>query len=159
MTRLQNVLNTFEHLVSFSKPRVMTVGELIDQGVLDLRMGRPKDRYEGTPAKLRERIVTAADVRDDTLRELGIDGHARLTLKPFGFEGLERASELLDESGAREVYNLAAQSSSVDAASDSAAGLATRLDAVVAVSGPVDLITDGKTTRSAITSAKSLNDL
>ena len=73
MTRLQNVLNTFEHLVSFSKPRVMTVGELIDQGVLDLRMGRPKDRYEGTPAKLRERIVTAADVRDDTLRELGID--------------------------------------------------------------------------------------
>jgi len=74
MTRLQNVLNTFEHLVSFSKPRVMTVGELIDQGVLDLRMGRPKDRYEGTPAKLRERIVTAADVRDDTLRELGIDG-------------------------------------------------------------------------------------
>ena len=52
------------------------------------------------------------------LRELGIDGHARLSLKPFGFEGLERASELLAESGAREVYNLAAQSSSVDAASD-----------------------------------------
>lgn len=74
MTRLQNVLNTFEHLVSFSKPRVMTVGELIDQGVLDLRMGRPKDRYEGAPAELRERIATAADVRDDTLRKLGIDG-------------------------------------------------------------------------------------
>jgi hypothetical protein len=36
-------------------------------------MGRPKDRYEDAPEELRERIATASDVRDGTLRELGID--------------------------------------------------------------------------------------
>ncbi|GAA2077512.1 N-6 DNA methylase [Aeromicrobium halocynthiae] len=74
VSKLQNVLQSFEHFASFSKSRVMTVGELIDQGVLDMRMGRPKDRYQDAPAQLRERLATAADVRDDTLREVGIDG-------------------------------------------------------------------------------------
>lgn len=73
MSKLQNVLNSFKHFASFSKSRVMTVGELVDQGVLDMRLGRPKDRYEDAPDELRERIATAADVRDGTLRELGID--------------------------------------------------------------------------------------
>jgi type I restriction-modification system DNA methylase subunit/predicted DNA-binding transcriptional regulator AlpA len=73
MRKLQNVLKSFEHFVSFSKSRVMTVGELVDQGVLDLRMGRPKDRYEDAPGELQERMATASDVRDGTLRELGID--------------------------------------------------------------------------------------
>jgi hypothetical protein len=73
MTKLQNVLKSFEHFASFSRSRVMTVGELVDQGVLNLRMGRPKDRYEGAPEQLRARIATASDVRDGTLRELGID--------------------------------------------------------------------------------------
>lgn len=73
MKKLQNVLKSFEHFAAFSKSRVMTVGELIDQGVLDLRMGRPKDRYEDAPEELQERMATASDVRDGTLRELGID--------------------------------------------------------------------------------------
>jgi hypothetical protein len=73
MQKLTNVLASFEHLASFSKSRVMTVGELIDQGVLDMRMGRPKDRYEAAPEELQERMATASDVRDGTLRELGID--------------------------------------------------------------------------------------
>ena len=73
MRKLQNVLKSFEHFASFSKSRVMTVSELIDQGVLDLRMGRPKDRYDNAPAELQQRIATASDVRDGTLRELGID--------------------------------------------------------------------------------------
>ncbi|WP_461046750.1 N-6 DNA methylase [Terrabacter koreensis] len=73
MTKLQNVLKSFEHFASFSKSRVMTVGELVDQGVLDLRMGRPKDRYEDAPEELRERLATASDVRDGTLRAVGID--------------------------------------------------------------------------------------
>lgn len=73
MRKLQNVLKSFEHFAAFSKSRVMTVSELIDQGVLDLRMGRPKDRYDNAPEELQQRIATASDVRDGTLRELGID--------------------------------------------------------------------------------------
>ena len=76
MQKLKNVVDfgaSFEHFASFSKSRVMTVGELIDQGVLDMRMGRPKDRYDDAPEELQERMATASDVRDGTLRELGID--------------------------------------------------------------------------------------
>lgn len=71
--KLKNVLASFEHFASFSHSRVMTVAELIEQGVLDLRMGRPKDRYDDAPEGLRARIATASDVRDGTLRELGLD--------------------------------------------------------------------------------------
>lgn len=73
MSQLTNNVSAFEHSVGFSKSRVVTVGELIDQNVLDLRSGRPQDRYEAAPEELRERIATAADVRDGTLHENGID--------------------------------------------------------------------------------------
>lgn len=73
MKELQNVLKSFEHFANFSKSRVMTVRELIDQGVLDLRTGRPRDRYEDAPGELQKRLATASDVRDGTLREIGID--------------------------------------------------------------------------------------
>lgn len=83
MQKLHNVLSSFEHFATFSKSRVMTVAELIDQGVLDLRTGRPKDRYEDAPEELRERIAAASDVRDGTLRELGLErdyeGYPELT--------------------------------------------------------------------------------
>jgi SAM-dependent methyltransferase len=72
--KLRNVLASFEHFANFRKSRVMTVGELVEQGVLDIRLGRPKDRYEDAPEELRDRVATAADVRDGTLREIGIDG-------------------------------------------------------------------------------------
>ncbi|MBE1604826.1 hypothetical protein [Actinopolymorpha pittospori] len=68
MRKLQNVLSAFAHFATFSKSRVMSVGELVEQGVLDLRLGRPKERYEGAPDELRERIATAADLRDGTSR-------------------------------------------------------------------------------------------
>lgn len=73
MRRLQNVLSSFEHFADFSKPRVLTVAELIDEGVLELRMGRPADRNENLPEELRDRIATADDVRDGTLREIGLE--------------------------------------------------------------------------------------
>lgn len=74
MRELQGILSGVEHLRSLSKSRIMTVGELIEQGVLDLRVGRPRERYEDAPPELRDRIVTAADVRDGTLRESDIHG-------------------------------------------------------------------------------------
>ena len=67
--RLTNILDLFEHFGAFSRSRVITVGDLIDQEVLDLRQGRPKDRYADAPKALRSRMVEARDVRDRSLRE------------------------------------------------------------------------------------------
>lgn len=83
MLKLQNVLASFEHFATVSKARVMTVGELVEQGVLEVRSGRPAERYADAPDALRERIATAADVRDGTLYDIGVDGdhdnHPELT--------------------------------------------------------------------------------
>jgi hypothetical protein len=53
---------------------VLTVGELVDRGVLDVRSGRPVDRYEDLPDRLRERIISAGDVRDGNLRGAPAEG-------------------------------------------------------------------------------------
>ena len=73
MRKLQNVLKSFEHFADFSQSRVMTVGELVDQGVVEVRLGRPRERYADAPEELQERFATASDVRDGTLREVGVD--------------------------------------------------------------------------------------
>jgi type I restriction-modification system DNA methylase subunit len=49
--------------------RVLTVGELIDQGVLDMRLGRPRGKDKPLPTELAERVVAASDVRDGTLTD------------------------------------------------------------------------------------------
>lgn len=72
--QMQSIVSYFEHVTTFPKPRVMTVGELIEQGVLDLRIGRPKERYQDAPLELRDRIATAADVRDGTLHKTSLNG-------------------------------------------------------------------------------------
>ena len=73
MQSLRNVLASFEHFTNSSRPRVMTVGELVEHGVVDLRPGLPRDRYQDAPKDLRGRIATASDVRDGTLRGSGLE--------------------------------------------------------------------------------------
>lgn len=73
LLRLKSDSFAFDYLDAFPASRVMTIGDLIDQGVLDLRPGRPKERYAEAPEELRQRIATAADIRDGTLLETGID--------------------------------------------------------------------------------------
>lgn len=73
MRKLQNVLTSFEHFAAFSQSRVMTVGELVDQGVVEVRTGRPRERYADAPEELQQRFATASDVRDGRLREVGLD--------------------------------------------------------------------------------------
>lgn len=68
--KLQSVLSSFEDFANYSRSRVMTVGELVDQGVLEVRLGRPKDRLKDLPEELRARIATASDIRDGTLRKI-----------------------------------------------------------------------------------------
>jgi SAM-dependent methyltransferase len=83
MKDLQNVFASLQEPVETASSRVLTVGELIEHGVLDMRSGRSADRYEGLPAQVRGRIVTAADVRDGNLYGTapndGIDGLPELT--------------------------------------------------------------------------------
>jgi hypothetical protein len=70
---LQNILSSLPKLGETAPSRVLTVDELISQGVVELRSGRPADRYKDLPAELRERIVTAADVRDRNLDGTSLD--------------------------------------------------------------------------------------
>jgi hypothetical protein len=67
LRELQDTLATYKEPAESGPSRVLTVGELIERGVLDLRNGRPADRYKNLPARLRARIVTAGDVRDGNL--------------------------------------------------------------------------------------------
>ncbi len=69
---LQSAVTPTEVLRNPSKPRVLTVSNLIDQNVLELRMGRSKDRYVDAPDTLQNRFATASDVRDGTLRNAGL---------------------------------------------------------------------------------------
>lgn len=74
LQKLKNVRSFYEQVTRFSDARVMTVGELIEQGVLEYRAPKPKDRYDDLPAELRARVVQAADVRDRSLDKVGIHG-------------------------------------------------------------------------------------
>lgn len=67
MQQVQNALSSFEYVESDVRSRVMTVGALVEHGILELRLGRPKDRYDDAPKSIRERIITASDVRDGRL--------------------------------------------------------------------------------------------
>jgi hypothetical protein len=64
---LQNISSSLPELGETVPSRVLTVDELIEQGLVELRSGRPADRYKDLPGRLQERIVTAADVRDGSL--------------------------------------------------------------------------------------------
>lgn len=83
--KVNDTLAFFEHSASFSYSRTITVGELIEQGVLELRQGRSKDRYADAPKLLLARIAEARDIRDGTLRtdvlEGEYPGYAELTLE------------------------------------------------------------------------------
>lgn len=74
---LQKIRNAPSNVQDFAEvrgARVYSIGELINQGVLEMRTGRPVDRYEGLPKKLRARIMTAGEVRDGTFHGNGLDG-------------------------------------------------------------------------------------
>lgn len=69
---LRESLTRLDYRAEFPKARVMTVGQLVEQGVLEVRRGHPKQRYEDAPPTFRSRVATPADVRDGTLRTTGV---------------------------------------------------------------------------------------
>ena len=56
--------NGVEFFAQHSLSRIMTVGELVDEGVIVVRRGKPKDRYDDEPDVLRARIISAGNIRD-----------------------------------------------------------------------------------------------
>lgn len=80
---LNAALALAERHPKFSRARVATIRELVEQDVLDVRAGRPTQTYDDAPRELQARIVHARDVRDGTLVEptegIGFDNHPELT--------------------------------------------------------------------------------
>ena len=93
-------------------------------------------RLAGTPWVLDPVAVGALPVRTALAAEL-------LSARPTIVRG--NASEIAAVAGAGAAGRGVDATQTVDAAAAPAVELATRLDAVVAVSGPVDLVTDGRT--------------
>ena len=93
-------------------------------------------RLAGTPWVLDPVAVGALPVRAALAAEL-------LSARPTIVRG--NASEIAAVAGAGAAGRGVDATQTVDAAAAPAVELATRLDAVVAVSGPVDLVTDGRT--------------
>jgi SAM-dependent methyltransferase len=76
-------LTAIDRQPAFSAARVLTVRDLSDQEVLDIRIGRPAQSYEELPNALQACIVTAGDIRDGDLPRavdtVGSQGHPDLT--------------------------------------------------------------------------------
>ncbi len=55
------------HLVSnVPTAKVLTIAELVDQGVLEMKAGRPRHRDNELTSEIAKRVVTAGEVRDGT---------------------------------------------------------------------------------------------
>jgi SAM-dependent methyltransferase len=68
LRELHHTLSSYREPIQSGSSRVLTIGELVEHGMLDLRSGRPADRYQNLPSRFQDRIVTAGDVRDGNLR-------------------------------------------------------------------------------------------
>lgn len=64
LRELKDTQTSLSGLGQFGPSRTLTVRELIERKVLDLRNGKPADRYKNLPERLRARIISAGDVRD-----------------------------------------------------------------------------------------------
>lgn len=65
-TAINNELDGIQYFKQQPRSRLMTVGKLVEEGVLAIRQGKPKDRYAEAPEVLRARIISAGDVRGGT---------------------------------------------------------------------------------------------
>ncbi len=71
--KLTSTLKTLTAMPAVSAPVVVSVGELVDQGVLEIKAGRHRDR-EDLPELVAERLVTVGTVRRGELPEVGPPG-------------------------------------------------------------------------------------
>ena len=67
---VQERRRTLQRISAVPSARVLTIGELVDQGLLEIKAGRPRDRGNELSADLARRVVTAADVRDGSLTDI-----------------------------------------------------------------------------------------
>lgn len=74
LARVKGTHRTLELLSAVPPARVLTIGELIDQGVLELKSGRPRDKAVVLPPELAQRVVTPGDVQDGTLNDFDDPG-------------------------------------------------------------------------------------
>ena len=65
--RLANSSKFLKLVTNVSTARIVTLGDLATQGAIEIRAGKPTDRYVDVPDRYRNRIVQASDIRDKTM--------------------------------------------------------------------------------------------
>jgi hypothetical protein len=64
---LKRVLDSSAAFEGFPAARVTSIGALVEQGVVDVQVGRSVSRYDDAPEELRSRMVRAGDIQNEGL--------------------------------------------------------------------------------------------
>lgn len=67
LRHLTNSVGVLKQLSSIPSAHIVTVGDLVAQGAIEMRPGKPEDRYSKVPGRYRDRIVHAANVKTRTM--------------------------------------------------------------------------------------------
>lgn len=128
--------NEVEEMVSFAKALVLNIGTLDDAWIASMLKAGRKASALGVPIILDPVGAGATKLRTETAKR--ILAETRVTLVRGN------ASEILALGGAAAKTRGVDAADSVDAAAERAVVLAQELGVPVAITGPVDFITDGK---------------
>lgn len=133
---MAHAANEVEEMVSFAKALVLNIGTLDDVWIASMIKAGKKASALGVPIILDPVGAGATKLRTETAKR--ILAETRVTLVRGN------ASEILALSGAASKGKGVDSADSVDAAAERAVRLAQELGVPVAITGPVDFITDGK---------------
>ena len=128
--------NEVEEMVSFAKALVLNIGTLDDAWIASMIKAGRKASALGVPIILDPVGAGATKLRTEAAKR--ILAETRVTLVRGN------ASEILALGGGAAKTKGVDAADSVDAAAERAVALAQELDVPVAITGPVDFITDGK---------------
>jgi hydroxyethylthiazole kinase len=128
--------NEVEEMVSLAKALVINIGTLSDPWIEAMFMAGKKAGKLGIPIILDPVGSGATLLRTNTFRKLSTD------IKPTIVRG--NASEILSIASASVTTKGVDAVHDVEHASETARKMALQLGCIVAITGPVDLITDGK---------------
>jgi len=132
---MAHACNEVEEMVSFARALVINIGTLSDPWIEAMFLAGRKANKLGVPVILDPVGSGATSLRTDTFRRLSN------AVRPAIVRG--NASEILSIASTRVTTKGVDAIHDVEHASDTASKIAKQLECVVAITGPVDLITDG----------------
>jgi hydroxyethylthiazole kinase len=133
---MAHAINEVEEMVGFAGALVLNIGTLTDSWVESMVKAGQKAAALGTPVVLDPVGAGATRLRTDAARRI---------LKETNVQILRgNSSEILALGGGESTNKGVDAGNSVEEATDVAKQLAIELDTTLAITGPVDLITDGR---------------